>query len=145
MTDQAIIDAVQGFLPPFARTMGMAVDHLHGGLPVIAFDYGPPVMGRPGFLHGGAMSGLMEIAAIAALRVTLDAEETGLRIKPVNITINFMRGGRQRRTYALGEVTRIGRRVANVEAKAWQDDPAKPIATVFMNFLLSGGPPASGG
>ena len=45
-----------------------------------------------------------------------------------------VRGGREARTYALGEVTRIGRRVANVEAKAWQDDPGKPIATVFMNY-----------
>jgi uncharacterized protein (TIGR00369 family) len=138
-TDMA---AVLGFMPPFAREMGMTVDHMQGGLPVIAFDYGPHVMGRPGFLHGGAMSGLMEIAAIAALRVTVAAEEPAVRIKPVNITINFMRGGREARTYALGEVTRIGRRVANVEAKAWQDDPAKPIATVFMNFLLSSPKPA---
>lgn len=137
MTTDTEMAAILGFMPPFAREMGMTVDHMQGGLPVIAFDYGPHVMGRPGFLHGGAMSGLMEIAAIAALRVTVAAEEPAVRIKPVNITINFMRGGREARTYALGEVTRIGRRVANVEAKAWQDDPAKPIATVFMNFLLS--------
>lgn len=143
MENQDTMAVVQGYLPPFAKTMGMTVDHLQGGLPVIGYDFGPAVMGRPGFLHGGALSGLLEIAAIAALRVTLGSDDTDLRIKPVNITINFMRGGRQLRTYALGEVTRIGRRVANVEAKAWQDDPAKPIATVFMNFLLSS--PASAG
>jgi uncharacterized protein (TIGR00369 family) len=137
MSDTDTIATVLGFMPPFAKTMGMTVDHMANGLPVIAYDYGPAVMGRPGFLHGGAMSGLMEIAAIAALRVTLGQDESDVRIKPVNITINFMRGGRELRTYAVGEVTRIGRRVANVEAKAWQDDPAKPIATVFMNFLLS--------
>lgn len=137
MSDNDTINSVLGFMPPFARTMGMTVDHLQDGLPVIAYDYGPSVMGRPGFLHGGALSGLLEISAIAALRVALGKDESDLRIKPVNITINFMRGGRELRTYALGEVTRVGRRVANVEAKAWQDDPAKPIATVFMNFLLS--------
>lgn len=142
MSDTETIATVLGFMPPFATTMGMTVDHMHGGLPVITYDYGPSVMGRPGFLHGGALSGLLEISAIAALRVTLGQDESNLRIKPVNITINFMRGGRELRTYALGEVTRIGRRVANVEAKAWQDDPAKPIATVFMNFLLSAPRPA---
>ncbi|MFN3475608.1 MAG: PaaI family thioesterase [Blastomonas sp.] len=142
MNETATIATALGFMPPFATTMGMTVDHMHGGLPVIAYDYGPSVMGRPGFLHGGALSGLLEISAIAALRVTLGQDESNLRIKPVNITINFMRGGRELRTYALGEVTRIGRRVANVEAKAWQDDPAKPIATVFMNFLLSAPRPA---
>lgn len=137
MSEKDTIATVLGFMPPFATTMGMTVDHMHAGIPVIAYDYGPSVMGRPGFLHGGALSGLMEVAAIAALRVTLGKDESDLKIKPVNITINFMRGGRELRTYALGEVTRIGRRVANVEAKAWQDDPGKPIATVFMNFLLS--------
>jgi len=142
MSDNDTINSVLGFMPPFARTMGMTVDHLQDGLPVIAYDYGPSVMGRPGFLHGGALSGLLEISAIAALRVALGKDESDLRIKPVNITINFMRGGRELRTYALGEVTRVGRRVANVEAKAWQDDPAKPIATVFMNFLLSAPRPA---
>lgn len=142
MSENETIDTVTGFLPPFAQTMGMTVDHLQGGLPVIAYDFGAPVMGRPGFVHGGALGGLLEIAAIAALKVTLGKDESDLRIKPVNITINFMRGGRELRTYALGEVTRIGRRVANVEAKAWQDDPAKPIATVFMNFLLSAPKPA---
>ena len=136
------IAAILGFMPPFAETMGIAVDHMRGGMPVMAFDYGQHVMGRPGFVHGGAMSGLMEIAAIAALRVTVAADEPPVRIKPVNITISFMRGGREARTYALGEVTRIGRRVANVEAKAWQEDPAKPIATIFMNFLLSAPKPA---
>lgn len=137
MTAEDTISTVRGFMPPFATSMGMTVDHLHEGLPVIAFDYGPQVMGRPGFLHGGALSGLLEIAAIAALRVTLGSDAGAVRIKPVNITINFMRGGREMRTYALGEVTRTGRRVANVEAKAWQEDASKPIATVFMNFLLS--------
>lgn len=137
MSDNDSIASVTDIMPPFATTMGMTVDYIQGGLPVIAYDYGPQVMGRPGFLHGGALSGLLEISAIAALRVTLGQDESDLKIKPVNITINFMRGGRELRTYALGEVTRIGRRVANVEAKAWQYDPAKPIATVFMNFLLS--------
>jgi len=143
MSEPTTIAGVEGLLPPFARTMGMTVDHLREGLPVIGYDYGPAVMGRPGFVHGGALGGLLEIAAIAALRVTLGTDGTLLRIKPVNITINFMRGGRELRTYAVGEVTRVGRRIANVEARAWQDDPAKPIATVFMNFLLS--PHASGG
>lgn len=141
MEEKNSLAAIEALLPPFARTMGMGVDHLRGGMPVLAFDYGPQVMGRPGFLHGGAMSGLMEIAAIAGLRTRLGAEGEAMRIKPVNVTISFMRGGREARTYAVGEVTRIGRRIANVEAHAWQEDPAKPIATVFMNFLLA---PASG-
>ena len=47
-----------------------------------------------------------------------------------------MRGGREKPTRGQGIVTRLGTRVANVEARAWQDDPAKPIAAARMNYLL---------
>ena len=33
-------------------------------------------------------------------------------------------------------VTRLGGRVANVDAVAWQDDPARPIARARMNYLI---------
>ena len=48
-----------------------------------------------------------------------------------------MRGGREKPTRAQGIVTRLGSRVANVEATAWQDDPAKPIAAARMNYLIA--------
>jgi len=44
-------------------------------------------------------------------------------IKPINVTVDFMRGGRDKPTHARGIVTRLGTRVANVETTAWQDDP----------------------
>ena len=140
---------VENFRPGVAERLGIGATQLMEANPklvyvsVSGFGQTGPYAHRPAYdIIVQAMSGLMEIAAIAALRVTVAAEEPAVRIKPVNITINFMRGGREARTYALGEVTRIGRRVANVEAKAWQDDPAKPIATIFMNFLLSSPKPA---
>ena len=46
-------------------------------------------------------------------------------------------GGTELTTYAVGKVTRSGRRVAVVNAEAWQDDPAKPIALAQMKVLLS--------
>ncbi len=60
----------------------------------------------------------------------------GTRIKPVNVTVDFMRGGRDHPTRALGSVTRLGGRVANVEAVAWQEDRGRPIASARMNYLL---------
>jgi acyl-coenzyme A thioesterase PaaI-like protein len=77
----------------------------------------------------------MEMAAIVALRHAL-ADDGGGRIKPINVTVDFMRGGRDKLTYSRGIVTRLGNRVANVEATAWQDDPAKPIAAARMNYLV---------
>jgi uncharacterized protein (TIGR00369 family) len=123
-------------LPPYAEALGIGVDAGEEA-PVLCFDYSERVSGRPGFLHGGAMSGLMEMAAIAALQAELDRRGEQVRLKPVNVAVEFMRGGTEQRTYASGTVTRAGRRVALVNATCWQDDPAKPIALAQMKVLLS--------
>jgi uncharacterized protein (TIGR00369 family) len=122
-------------LPPYAETLGLYADpeDAEGCRLIMPFEDG--VLGRPGFLHGGAISGLMEMAAIVALRHAL-ADDGGGRIKPINVTVDFMRGGRDKLTYSRGIVTRLGNRVANVEATAWQDEPAKPIAAARMNYLV---------
>jgi uncharacterized protein (TIGR00369 family) len=122
-------------LPPYARLLGAQLEMEADG-PRLVMPFGEAVLGRPGFLHGGAIAGLLEVAAIAALRHALAAEGGG-RIKPVNVTVDFMRGGRERDTHAAGTVTRLGTRVANVEAIAWQDDRARPIAAARMNYLLA--------
>ena len=124
-------------LPPYAIALGIHIDREEDGMPVLAVDFTDRMMGRPGFLHGGAMSGLMEMAAVAALRAEMERRGENMRLKPVNVQVEFMRGGTQQVTYALGNVTRAGRRVALVNAEAWQDDRTKPIALAQMKILLS--------
>ncbi|MDB5694545.1 MAG: phenylacetic acid degradation protein [Sphingomonas bacterium] len=121
-------------LPPYAQLLDLAEEPHGEGPPLLVMPFADPVLGRPGFLHGGAITGLLEMAAIVALRHALGEE--GGRIKPVNVTVDFMRGGRDKPTRALGVVERLGTRVANVDATAWQDDPAKPIARARMNYLI---------
>ena len=124
-------------LPPYADALGIGVDHNEDGNPVLFYDYSERVAGRPGFLHGGAMSGLMEMAAMAALQAELARRGETVKLKPVNVQVEFMRGGTEQRTFAMGQVTRAGRRVALVNAECWQDDRAKPIALAQMKILLS--------
>ena len=124
-------------LPPYADALGIDIDHDEDGNPVLFFDYSDRVAGRPGFLHGGAMSGLMEMAAMAALQAELARRGETVKLKPVNVQVEFMRGGTEQRTFAMGQVTRAGRRVALVNAECWQDDRAKPIALAQMKVLLS--------
>jgi uncharacterized protein (TIGR00369 family) len=124
-------------LPPYAAALGIDLDHDEDGNPVLFVDYSVRVAGRPGHLHGGAMSGLMEMAAIAALRSELDRRGEAMKLKPVNVQVEFTRGGTEQRTFAMGKVTRAGRRVALVNAECWQDDRSKPIALAQMKVLLS--------
>jgi uncharacterized protein (TIGR00369 family) len=122
-------------LPPYAHTLGLTEEPQADAPPLLMMPFADPVLGRPGFLHGGAITGLLEMAAIVALRHAL-SDEGGGRIKPVNVTVDFMRGGRDKPTRAAGVVTRLGGRVANVEATAWQDERDRPIAKARMNYLI---------
>ena len=124
-------------LPPYAEFLGIRIDAGDGDIPLLVMPFGDHLLGRPGFLHGGTIAGLLEIAAFAALYQMLGDEEP--KIKPINVTVDFMRGGREHDTRAEGRVTRIGARIANVSAEAWQDDRGKPIAAARMNLLLDRG------
>lgn len=121
-------------LPPYADLLGITLaDPVDPTL--LLMPSADTLLGRPGYLHGGAIGGLLEMAAIVALRSAL-AEDGGGQIKPINVTVDYMRGGREKPTFARGSVTRLGGRVANVEATAWQDDAEKPIAAARMNYLI---------
>lgn len=130
------IEQTAATLPPYARTMGMEIDRIEDGIPVLAYDFSERIEGRPGFLHGGALGGLMEMAAHAALHAALDERGWSVRFKPVNISVEYLRGGTPQRTFAMGRIIRAGRRVANLRVEAWQADREKPIASAWMNFLL---------
>jgi uncharacterized protein (TIGR00369 family) len=123
-------------LPPYALALDMEVAADIDGTPVIGMPFADKVQGRPGFLHGGAISGLLEMAAVAAIHQALRAKGSDSGIKQVNVTIDFMRGGLGQMTYAVGEVIRLGRTMANVEARAWQGDRSKPIAIGTMHYLI---------
>jgi uncharacterized protein (TIGR00369 family) len=125
-------------LPPYARLLGLATREEEGEL-VIVLPFSDAVVGRPGFLHGGAIAGLLEFAAFSTLARAIDDSDVGM--KPVTVTVDYMRaatrGGGD--TRAAARVERLGQRIANVEAVAWQADRAKPVATARINFLLDRG------
>jgi uncharacterized protein (TIGR00369 family) len=122
-------------LPPYALFLGIDRRRSEAGELMFVMPFAEVVLGRPGFLHGGAIAGLLEFAAIGAIYEALGSRE-GVTVKPINVTVNFMRGGTQHDTFAAATVTRLGNRVANVEAHAWQQDRSKPIAAAQMNVLL---------
>ena len=94
------------------------------------------VVGRPGYLHGGAIAGLLEFAAFATLRRAVG--DDGVMLKPVTVTIDYLRGAGASRgdTHADALIERLGNRIANVDATAWQSDRSKPVATARITFLL---------
>lgn len=120
-------------LPPYARLLGLSTRREEGEL-IWVMPFRQEVVGRPGYLHGGAIAGLLEFAAFGTLKDALGGEEVTL--KPINVTVEFLRGGTDHETCAAATITRLGSRIANVEAHAWQQDRARPIASATMNLLL---------
>jgi uncharacterized protein (TIGR00369 family) len=123
-------------LPPYAELLGLRTERAANGELLWVMPFAEAVVGRPGYLHGGAIAGLLEFAALGSVRGAIGA---GVAIKPVNVSVDFLRGGVDHDTFAAAVITRLGSRVANVEAHAWQHDRDKPIAAARMNLLLRRG------
>ena len=123
-------------LPPYADLLQLRVEECDGVL-LFVMPFHDDVVGRPGYLHGGAIAGLLEFAAFSTLARAIG--ERAVVMKPITVTVDYMRGGRARETFASAMVERLGSRIANVEAHAWQKDRKSPIASARINFLLERG------
>jgi uncharacterized protein (TIGR00369 family) len=122
------------FDPPYSKVIG-ARRNTATGEPILSVSWRTEVEGRPGFVHGGVIAGLLEMACYEALG--LEFRDTGMpKVKPINISVDYLRGGLMTDTHAVAQIVRIGKRVANASAVCWQDDRSKPIATARMHILL---------
>jgi uncharacterized protein (TIGR00369 family) len=122
-------------LPPYARLLGLRLaDPSDDAECRLVMPFHDDVVGRPGFLHGGAIAGLLEFAAFTSLALALGDPRVGM--KPITVTVDYLRGGGPRDTFASADILRLGSRMANVEAIAWQADRSSPIAAARLNFLL---------
>jgi uncharacterized protein (TIGR00369 family) len=117
-------------IPPYARLLKLCFESCG----VVVMPFHEDVVGRPGFLHGGAIAGLLEFAAYTKLSAQIG--DDSVTMKPVTVTVDYMRPGAERETFAAARVERLGASVANVEAVAWQENRDQPIASARLNFLL---------
>lgn len=121
-------------LIPYAHFLGITFAETEAGLifklPFMQRNIGNTILPA---LHGGAIAGFMENAAIMHLmwtRASLDVP------KNIDFTIDYILSGRPQDTYAQCQVTRLGKRVANVQIEAWQSNRNSPIAIARSHFKL---------
>jgi acyl-coenzyme A thioesterase PaaI-like protein len=96
---------------------------------------------RPGYSQGHTPT-FLETAAIVGV-----TRELGVTAppKPIGLTINYLRPGRALDSYANVSIVKQGRRIVAFEARSWQDDPDKPIASAFGYFMLRATPGVEAG
>ena len=143
---------------PYNRFIGVRFDRLGDEL-TARLPYKEALIGNPFLpaIHGGVTGAFLEITALMQLawdQVWALMEEGGEAAaavldgrfppmpKTIDITIDYLRSGRPRETFARASVQKSGRRVANLHVEAWQDTRAKPIAMLRGNFLMPPGPSA---
>ena len=85
-------------------------------------------------IHGGVIGGFLENAAVMHLMWTM--ESTSMP-KIIDINIDYMLSGRPETTFAACEIVKQGKRIANVQIKAWQSDPDRPIAIARSHFKIT--------
>jgi acyl-coenzyme A thioesterase PaaI-like protein len=116
---------------PFARCLGIRLcDDGTLTMPFSAKIIGNPILPA---IHGGMTGAFLETAAVVG--VTRELGVAALP-KPIGLTINYLRSGRALDSYANVSIVKQGRRIVAFEARAWQDDPDKPIASAFGHFML---------
>jgi uncharacterized protein (TIGR00369 family) len=131
---------------PYAALLDLSFEWVDGELQLL-MPFDETLIGSPGRLHGGAISGLLELAGLLTVIAGQPAGEALPRVRPVTVTVDFMREGACVETRAAASITKLGRRVVNVHAQAWQvkDGQAvrdKPIAAAHINLVLDWPEPA---
>jgi uncharacterized protein (TIGR00369 family) len=133
MTPQARLTAALARIP-YAGFLGVRAE-LKGDELTLVLPYSEHLIGNPLLpaLHGGVVGALMELTAITQLAIASKSEKFP---KTIDIGVDFLRSGRPVDTYARARVIKIGRRIANVQAEAWQGERNQPIAAMHGHFLL---------
>ena len=119
---------------PYTDFIGMNVerfgDELVFRLPAKDENIGNPTLPA---IHGGVIAGFMEMSAIVQLMVFMHTSRVP---KVVDFSIDYLRAGYHKDTFAECKITRQGRRVANVSINCWQTNRKKLIATARAHFLI---------
>ncbi|MGI1677307.1 MAG: PaaI family thioesterase [Cellvibrionaceae bacterium] len=133
---QVVIEAI-----PYAKFLGIEALMQDGKLifklPPRKTNIGNPTLPA---IHGGAVAGFMELAAVIYLLMEWDikklAEGQPKVPKVVNFSVDYIRACRFEDTYASCDMVRQGRKMANLGVQIWQKDPAILMATARAHYLL---------
>ena len=111
------------------------------------------LIGNPSLpaLHGGSIAAFLEISAIIGLSWTqiwrqIEDPEFGASSsdftgnftlpKTIDFSVDYLRSGLPRDSYARAKVNRAGRRYASVHVEAWQDNRDRLFAQGTGHFLM---------
>jgi uncharacterized protein (TIGR00369 family) len=119
---------------PYAAFLGVTGEVIDGEL-ITTMTFRDELIGNPRLpsLHGGGLGAFLEMTA--TLRLAME-REGGPPPLTIGVTVEYLRPGRPKTTYARAHIKRLGRRIANVHVEAWQDENHTPVALLQGRFML---------
>ena len=119
---------------PYARFLGVAIDRANGALECV-LPFREEIVGNVMLpaIHGGVIGAFLELTALLRL---IDESGTDRVPKPINFAVDYLRSAGPLTTRARADIFKLGRRIAVVHVVAWQDDPARPVASGNGKFLF---------
>lgn len=125
-----ILDAI-----PYARFLSLRATESDGIIYTL-MPFKTDIIGNPNLpaIHGGVLGAMLEITCVAQL--LHDAEFQHLP-KTIDISFDYLRSAGPKDVNARAYIIRRGRRVANVRAELWQDDPDRLLCVGHGHFLLA--------
>lgn len=121
---------------PYAGFLGLTATR-DGDVLTVTMPFADKLIGNPVLpaLHGGSTAAMLELTAVAQVALLYPRLKLP---RPINVTVAYLRSGRPVDVHARARISKAGKRVAHVQAEAWQDDPDNPIASLSAHFLVAG-------
>lgn len=123
---------------PYARLLGVQMQVTENDELLFSLPFKPGNIGNDHLpaLHGGVIGGFMETAALLHLLWIRESAEIP---RTVDFSVDYLRSGKPETLYAQCSITKQGKRIANVQMTAWQEQRDKPVAVARSHFLLTEG------
>ena len=123
---------------PYAGLLGISGDVEAGEL-ITRMPFREDLVGNTWLpaIHGGAIGAFLELTALISLRLRMESGRAPLTI---GVTVEYLRPGRPKETFAQARIMRMGRNIANLHVEAWQDESHTPIALLQGRFLVGDAP-----
>ena len=137
---------------PYISFLGVDFDRRGDEITAI-LPFKEELIGNPSLpaLHGGSIAAFLEISAIIGLswrQIWHQIEDPGLGAgsseasekftlpKTIDFSVDYLRSGLPKDSYARAKVNRAGRRYASVHVEAWQDNRDRLFAQGIGHFLM---------
>lgn len=144
MHDSELIESILGFMP-YAGKLGVRAEIADDGRLICTMPFCEAHIGNKQLpaLHGGSLASFMEITCIlqlarrqAALQQVENIEAARAVLPlPVNVSAQYLRSAAAADCHAEAEILKIGRRTSTVFCRIWQDNVAKPVASLTGVFI----------